>query len=191
MGITSSQAQADAVANPNGTSIGYAENSALPLGAYSTFHGQTVDNTSVLLAYTRTGDANLDGVVDNNDVTIVGANYAPGIPKAAWALGDFDYNGFVDNDDVTLLGVFYNPGAPPLIAPAPAGGSDVAAVPEPAGVALLLSGVAAFVICVFWRSRSRQAGRANHRMNVAIVLAGIRSHRFSAPGTERLSGHKG
>ena len=65
-----------------------------------------------LCAYTRTGDANLDGVVNNDDVTIVGANYAPGFAKPRWALGDFDYNGFVDNDDVTLLGVYYNP--PPL-----------------------------------------------------------------------------
>ena len=82
----------------------------LPLGAYSTFRGLAVDASSVLIAYTRTGDANLDGVVDNDDVTVVGANYAPGVAKpaeSAWALGDFDYNGFVDNDDVTLLGVFY------------------------------------------------------------------------------------
>ena len=63
-----------------------------------------VDDTSVLLRYTRTGDATLDGVVNNDDVTILGVNYAPGVPKPHWALGDFDYNGFVDNDDVTLLG---------------------------------------------------------------------------------------
>jgi hypothetical protein len=56
-----------------------------------------VDNTSVLIAYTRTGGANLDGLVNDDDVTIVGANYAPGVPNANWAMGDFDYNGFVDD----------------------------------------------------------------------------------------------
>ena len=64
------------------------------------------------MRFTRTGDANLDGIVNNDDVTIVGANFAPGFAKPRWDLGDFDYNGFVDNDDVTLLGVFYNPGGP-------------------------------------------------------------------------------
>jgi hypothetical protein len=84
------------------------------------------------MRFTRTGDANLDGVVNNNDVTIVGANYAPGFAKPRWDLGDFDYNGFVDNDDVTLLGVYYNPSAPAI----PALGA--AAVPEPASLALAL-----------------------------------------------------
>ena len=64
--------------------------------------------TSLLIAYTRTGDANLDGLVTDDDVTIVGASYAPGVPNGAWALGDFDYNGFVDDDDITLLGAFYD-----------------------------------------------------------------------------------
>jgi hypothetical protein len=93
-GITSSQAAADAV---NSAAVGYAVNGSLPLGPYTTFAGQPVDPSSVLMRYTRTGDANLDGLVDNNDVTIVGANYAPDSAKPFWALGDFDYNGFVDN----------------------------------------------------------------------------------------------
>jgi hypothetical protein len=63
---------------------------------------------------TRTGDANLDGVVNDDDVTILGATYAPGVPQPHWALGDFDYNGFVDDDDVTLLGALYDPAAAPL-----------------------------------------------------------------------------
>ena len=119
-GITSSTAAEVSLTAPEGWSVGYAENALLPMGAYTTFRGQPVDATSVLIAYTRTGDANLDGVVDNDDVTVVGANYAPGAAKpagSAWALGDFDYNGFVDNDDVTLFGVFYHPAANPGPAP--------------------------------------------------------------------------
>jgi hypothetical protein len=71
-----------------------------------------------LIAYTRTGDANLDGLVNDDDVTVLGAAYAPGASNGIWALGDFEYNGFIDDDDVTLLGAFYNPAAGPLAAPA-------------------------------------------------------------------------
>ena len=46
-------------------------------------------------------------LVNDDDVTIVGAAYAPGLPQPQWAMGDFNYNGFVDDDDVTLLGAFY------------------------------------------------------------------------------------
>jgi hypothetical protein len=153
LGITSSQAQADVATSPNSTSVGYAVNGEMPLGALTTFRGQSVDPTSVLIRYTRTADANLDGVVDNNDVTIVGANYAPGVSKPAWALGDFDYNGFVDNDDVTLLGVFYNPAATPI--PAPEAGGGVAAVPEPASwLMLTLGGLGAGLFG--WRRRNRK-----------------------------------
>jgi hypothetical protein len=141
-GITSSTAAAANQTEPDSRSLGYAENSTLPLGAYTTFHGATVDSSSVLIAYTRTGDANLDGVVNDDDVTIVGATYAPGVPQASWALGDFDYNGFVDDDDVTLLGAFYDPAAAPLVSPPAEPGASVssglAAVPEPSTLVLLM-----------------------------------------------------
>ena len=149
MGITSSAA---AAGEPESRSVGYAENSALPLGPYTNFRGQPVDNTAILMAYTRTGDANLDGVVNDDDVTIVGASYAPGVANPHWALGDFDFNGFVDDDDVTLLGAFYDPSAAPV--PAPGAGGSVAAVPEPATVSLLMAtAVAGAVIVAAWRRR--------------------------------------
>ncbi|MEX2141428.1 MAG: PQQ-dependent sugar dehydrogenase [Pirellulales bacterium] len=135
-GITSSTAAAANATAPDSRSVGYAENSSLPLGSYTSFRGQPVDDTSLLLTYARTGDANLDGVVNDDDVTIVGATYAPGVPQPHWGLGDFDYNGFVDDDDVTLLGVFYDPSATPLTAAAQ-GQSTVAPVPEPSTLLLL------------------------------------------------------
>jgi hypothetical protein len=110
-GITSSTAAGD----PQGLAIGYAENSALPMGAFSTFGGQSVDSSSVLVKYTRAADADLDGVVNDNDVTIVGAFYLQ--PNTGeWYFGDFDYSGRVDDGDVTLLGAFYSPTAKPLSA---------------------------------------------------------------------------
>jgi hypothetical protein len=142
-GIASSTAAMANATEPESRSIGYAENGAMPLGPRTTFHGQPVDDTSILIAFTRTGDANLDGVVNDDDVTIVGATYAPGVPNASWALGDFDYNGFVDDDDVTLLGAFYDPSAQPLLAPAPvASDTAIAAVPEPNAWALAVSALA-------------------------------------------------
>ena len=138
-GITSSAAAAAVATEPESRSVGYAENASLPLGPFANFRGQPVDDTSVLMAYTRTGDANLDGIVDDSDVTIVSATYAPGVPQPHWALGDFDYNGFVDDADVTLLGAFYDPSAPPLISPAPMAGAEVAAVPEPSTFGLLVT----------------------------------------------------
>jgi hypothetical protein len=136
-GITSSAVAAANAGEPESCSLAYAENAALPLGPFTTFRGQPVDGTALLIAYTRTGDANLDGLVNDDDVTIVGASYAPGVSQPSWALGDFDYNGFVDDDDVTLLGAFYDPTAQPLIAAAPSDSATVAAVPEPSTWMLL------------------------------------------------------
>ncbi|MEX2140974.1 MAG: lamin tail domain-containing protein [Pirellulales bacterium] len=112
-GITSSAVAQANTMDPESRSIGYTENVTLPLGAYTTFRGVPVDMTSILIADTRTGDANLDGFVNDDDATVVGASYAPTTANAVWALGDFEYNGFVDDDDATLLGVFYNPAVNP------------------------------------------------------------------------------
>ena len=148
-GITSSAMATTNTTEPESRSVGYAENAAMPLGALTTFHGAAVDDTSILMAVTRTGDANLDGVVNDDDVTIVGASYAPGVPQPSWALGDFDYNGFVDDDDVTLLGAFYDPSAAPLASPlAETAATGVAEVPEPSSVVIsLVLGALSLVIC--------------------------------------------
>jgi hypothetical protein len=159
IGITSSAAAAANTTNPESRSIGFAENGTLPLGVYSDFHGQPVDASSLLLAYTRTGDANLDGVVNDEDVTIVSATYAPGTAQASWALGDFDYNGFVDDDDITLLSAFYDPSAPPLIIGGTQLGTapeNVAAVPEPGSA--VLAAIAA-LLAVFLRHNRRRTCR--------------------------------
>jgi hypothetical protein len=65
-------------------------------------------------------------VVKDDDVTALGASYAPGVSNGAWAAGDFDYNGFVDDDDVTIAGAFYDPSAALLAAPAALGSGGVA-----------------------------------------------------------------
>jgi hypothetical protein len=111
--------------------------------------------TAPCFVFTRTGDANVDGIVNDDDVTIVGASYAPGIPKPSWALGDFDYNGFVDDDDVTLLGAFYSPSASPLAVTAEGASIGAVPVPEPSMLALLCIVITAIVIVSQLRDRRR------------------------------------
>src|SRR5205823_609094 len=93
--------------------IGYAENSDLPLGSYTTFAGQSVGSSSVLIKFTRGADADLDGIVGNSDVTIVGGKFGAA-GSGGWYSGDFDYSGACDNADVTALGGLFNPSAAPL-----------------------------------------------------------------------------
>jgi hypothetical protein len=111
-GITSSTARDRNLIAAESRSVGYAVNGDLPLGAYtdtSPFLGQDIDNSTVLVRYTITGDHNLDGTVNDDDVTVIGATYAPGVANPIWSQGDIDYNSFVDDDDITLLGALYNP----------------------------------------------------------------------------------
>src|SRR5205085_11262059 len=116
--------------------------------------GQAVGSSSILVKFTRGADADLDGIVGNSDVTIVGGKFGAA-GSGEWYFGDFDYSGSCDNADVTALGGLFNPSAPPLsseqlsaefgsaFAAAFEGGtSGGSAVPEPASVVLLgLSGL--------------------------------------------------
>jgi len=112
-GITSTAAAAD----PMHFAVGYAENSDLAslsaAGSYTVFAGQTVDSTSVLIRYTRGADANLDGIVNGQDVAIVGTRFGKS-GTGQWEMGDFDYSGIVDNPDVDALSALYNPKATPV-----------------------------------------------------------------------------
>jgi hypothetical protein len=116
-GITSAAVAALNIIAPESHAVGYAENALLPLGAYTSFHGQPVDNTAILLVPTLMADATLDGVVGDDEVTILGAFYRPGASTPQWQWGDFDYNGSTDDDDVTILGALYNPLAAPMATP--------------------------------------------------------------------------
>ena len=68
-----------------------------------------------MIKFTRGADADLDGIVGNNDVTIVGGKFGAA-GSGEWYFGDFDYSGSCDNADVTALGGLFNPSAPPLAA---------------------------------------------------------------------------
>jgi hypothetical protein len=116
------------------------------------FGGATVDGSAVLVRYTLSGDATLDGTVDFNDLVKLAQNYNTTVPASgsAWYRGDFNYDGTVDFNDLVKLAQNYNsalPGEPIAGAPA-AFEADLArafaAVPEPGflgfiGLGLLLT----------------------------------------------------
>lgn len=95
------------------TAIGYAEASAIGLGgAGSTFMGIPVDADTVVIRVTKRGDANLDAIVNFNDLVSLAQNYAPGYDPVAngpklWSQGDFDYTGIVDFADLVALAQNY------------------------------------------------------------------------------------
>ncbi len=105
---------------------------------YSTFDGQAVSSTAVLVRYTYLGDTNLDGVVDANDLANTLAGLNGGL--TGWANGDFNYSGTVTTADVTLLlNSLANQGAPLGNPGGPSG-----AVPEPSGLAFLVPAAVLF-----------------------------------------------
>ena len=79
------------------------------------------------------GDANLDGVVDVNDLSILASNY--NTPTGAtWAMGDFNFDDAVDVNDLSILSSNYGSGGT-------SSGAPIYLVPEPASFSLLILGV--------------------------------------------------
>lgn len=98
--------------------------------------GVLVNPSAVLVAQTYVGDTNLDGRVDNQDLSNAMAGLAAG--TGGWANGDFNYDGFVTASDIQklkdviaaampTLGDFSNFNKPPLH-------PVTVAVPEPAAM---------------------------------------------------------
>ena len=96
-----------------------------------------------LLTATFPGDANLDGKVDINDLTIVLANY--GKTGMGWTEGEFTGDGTVDINDLTIVLANYGKTDGASIAVAP--------VPEPSTVLLAAFGLAGLLACVARKRR--------------------------------------
>ena len=82
------------------------------------------------------GDANYDGLVDDNDATVLAENWQSG-PDATWTMGDFNSDGWVDDFDATILAANWQSGS-----------TSTASVPEPSGIVLLLCCMASWVMLV-------------------------------------------
>jgi hypothetical protein len=113
--------------------VGFADNSMLHLPS---FGGLSVDFSSVLIRYTLFGDADLNGVVDVNDLNLLALDWQT---NANWSGGDFDHNGFVDASDLGLLALNWQSNAGSSLADALAAmGLPSLSVPEPCVFLLLL-----------------------------------------------------
>lgn len=120
-----------------GGSIGIAEASALGI---STFLGEPVDSTAVLVRYTLAGDTNLDGLVNTVDFNHLAGSF--GQTGAFWLNGDFDYDGVVSSLDFNQL--IANYGSTAIAAP-----TLGAVIPEPA------AGIILAVLCALRRGGGR------------------------------------
>ena len=96
-GITSSTAAATA-----NRAVGYGEASAVFSTFPATFAGQSVDNTTVLLRYTRYGDANLDQQVNLQDFNRLAGNFGA-TGTALWTQGNFNFDNQVNLQDFNRL----------------------------------------------------------------------------------------
>jgi hypothetical protein len=129
-GITSAQADANRFA------VGYAASSAIFSSFPAAFAGQTIDDSSVLIRFTRYGDANLDGAVNLADFNRLAASF--GSSNAPWDDGDFNNDGNVNLQDFNLLAANFGlSAAGPELTPQD-WSALASAVPEPASLYLAL-----------------------------------------------------
>lgn len=139
--------------DPTASSLGFVWNADpnLLTGPVTNVNGETASTTDFVVKYTAAADANLDGVVDDVDVAVMGLVYDAGATTGHyWYEGDFNYDGRVNDDDVAIMGLSYSPGDIPLSPTfyaalserygqdfASAFSAGAAIVPEPAGLSLL------------------------------------------------------
>ena len=102
-------------------------------------------NNPAMILEDLPGDANHDGKVDINDLTVVLAHYGTsGSPlNVTYSEGDFNGDGRVDINDLTIVLAHYNQSAG-------ASAAGMAPVPEPSCVVLLGVGVAS-LLAFAWR----------------------------------------
>jgi hypothetical protein len=94
-----------ATGRPASQRIGYVDNA---VGTpRTTFGGVDVDASSLLIAFTVGGDANLSRAVDFADLVLLAQNYNV-LANATWQIGDFNYDAKVDFADLVILAQNYN-----------------------------------------------------------------------------------
>ena len=135
-GLTSTAAAAIATdsSNTHKTALAYATAQQINR---STFNNEPVNPTDVVIRYTLTGDANLDGTVDSADFSVLATHFNQA--GQTWAVGDFNYDGNVNALDFDALATNFGanvPGSPVSFASDPG-----AVVPEPTcAAAMMLAG---------------------------------------------------
>ncbi len=106
--------------------IGLADNGVANLASFA---GQSVDGTSVLIRFTYSGDANLDGQVDLTDLSVLAGSWQ--MAARQWSQGEADYSGLVDLTDLVLLASNWQKVLPtPVVAGVVIPTSEVASVSQ-------------------------------------------------------------
>jgi hypothetical protein len=95
----------------------------------NSFDGQSIDANTILIRYTWSGDANLDGLVNALDFNALASSFG-GTTGKLWNQGDFNYDGITNTADFTALAMNFNQ---PLLASAPLG----TLIPEPVSMMYL------------------------------------------------------
>jgi autotransporter-associated beta strand protein len=154
-GITSSSAAASTE-----TSVGYASNATLNLTSFKGVTGLTASD--VLVKYTYSGDANLDGKVDIGDLGLLAGAWQQS--GKVWVDGDFTYDGSVNIGDLGLLAGNWQKGVAPGqplvafdVAMAQFSAFDGVAVPEPGTFSVIAFSAVAYGIS---RRRRKSASGA-------------------------------
>jgi T5SS/PEP-CTERM-associated repeat protein len=132
---------ATSMGNASNLGLGYADASAIFSSFPATFSGQSVDNTTVLIAFTRFGDANLDGLVNLADFNRLASNF--GGTDRVWSQGDFNYDGLVNLADFNRLASNFGLSAVGTTVTPEDWAALASAVPEPAGWAVGVIGLLA------------------------------------------------
>jgi hypothetical protein len=145
--------------------LGVAEGSAVLgiSGAQTdTWGGQSVDATSVLVAYTYVGDANLSGEINADDYALI--DFYSQIPgENGYSHGDFNYDGSINADDYASIDFNVMAQGDPLFA-APLGVSQpmsLQAVPEPSTLSFFAVG--AIALCARRRKTSQASVSSTRR----------------------------
>jgi hypothetical protein len=113
----------------SGRAIGYGEASDLFAGPTGTFAGETVDSTSIVMAYTVVGDASLDGTVNSTDFNLLAGHFGQ-TANSRWTQGDFDGNGKINTIDFNVLAGNFGQSLP-------ASAALGAVVPEPVSLSVV------------------------------------------------------
>ena len=125
----------------DGKAIGYATASSIFPALPSTWKGQPIDSSSLILAYTFAGDSNLDGKVNTIDFNALAGAFGQG--GKSWVDGDYDYDASVNSVDFNMLVGNYGKVQPmsATLGAAPSGATTLGTtVPEPTtGVATLVA----------------------------------------------------
>ena len=133
--------------------IGYAEATSLFAAFPATFAGESIDDSTVLVTFTRYGDANLDRQVNLTDFNRLASNF--GLAGMFWDDGDFNYDNVVNLADFNRLAANFGLSAGADASVDPEDWAALAsAVPEPGGAGLLLSATGALL------ARRRRCGQS-------------------------------